>query len=163
MKEAILPVVWSVVFAMVSIPLVSMGYLEGRLNIPGYERVVATMLNARTAVFRHGGSVITCVVLTDFDHQCSTYCMSQMEPFYRLNDPLPLLFLPSSGYCRTVQSGNIMALAGMVFFSASVVVGMVATVAMVVCCRHHSHGRLVVCRRHNSHGRLVFHDAAMSA
>lgn len=137
MNVGILITMASIVSAIIALPMLCMGYLQGSLNMAGYKPVEATLLDARTATFWHQDTLITCRVLTEFDGGCYNNqhgCSAQIAYNYPLGNILTLLFLPSSGYCRTLQVGYNLAVAGIVFAGLSALLALIAMTWMVYRC-----------------------------
>lgn len=96
-----------------------MSYLNGKppLNLANYVKVKGTILSSNMASFNHKNNILTCRYLTEFDDSCiSSYtCRKKKEFYYPIRSNTTLLYLPSSGYCRTKQFTNNLAYIGSSF------------------------------------------------
>ena len=109
----------SIVFFIIGLPILCMGYLNGKppLNLANYVKVKGTILSSNMASFNHKNNILTCRYLTEFDDSCiSSYtCRKKREFYYPIGSNTTLLYLPSSGYCRTKQFTNNLAYIGSSF------------------------------------------------
>lgn len=109
----------SILFFIIGLPMFCMGYIKSNpsLNLAGYIHVSAVIKTPYTASFYYNSNKMECRYLTEFDGSClSDYtCKTYREYYYPINSNVSLLYLPSSGYCRTEKFVNNLAIAGIVF------------------------------------------------
>jgi len=111
----------SILFFIISIPLLCFGYIDTKpiINPSNYIKVNATIISAYDAIFyNHYNELIKCKYLAEFDDEClSEYmCKKKREYYYPIGTKSTLLYLPSSGYCRTEQFTNNLVYVGFIFF-----------------------------------------------
>lgn len=109
----------SIIFFIIGLPMFCMGYFNNlpQYNIANYVKVQGTFTTPYSASFYYQDNLLSCRYLTEFDSSClSKYtCRKYREFYYPIGSNATLLYLPSSGYCRTTKFTSNLAIAGIIF------------------------------------------------
>ena len=148
----------SILFFIIGLPMFCMGNFKGtsNYNIAGYVKVHGTFKTPYSASFHYQNNSLSCRYLTEFDSSCmSEYtCRKYREYYYPIGSNADLLYLPSSGYCRTEKFTNNLAIAGIAFLGLCIL----SCAGMCISFRYCPNNDYIKLKTHETKYVILFDD-----